>query len=250
MIDSFSPISAHFRQISGLKRLIENSAAEGVFAFVGPAHLGVTDVVKAFAASVLGESVEGLLRYPDAIILTPEIKENGNKTHDIDRVRDLLHRIGQRSMTGKMAVIIEDADLLNAGSQNALLKTLEEPAAGTTIVLVAADEASLLPTIRSRVTTIRFFGDAPEASPELKADAERLCHASRVERLLAAQDLAKRDGVDFDLLFGAMVAHLRAAGRSNAKSLDAILVARDRLNANGNSTVVLTELAVQCGQYE
>jgi DNA polymerase-3 subunit delta' len=250
MADSFSRILAHNRQISGLKRLIERGATEGVFAFVGPAHLGVADVAKAFCASVLGGSIEELIRHPDAIVLTPETKESGARAHDIDRVRDLLHRIGQRSLTGKMIVVIEEADVLNAATQNALLKTLEEPAPGTTIVLVATDEASLLPTIRSRVTTIRFFGDAPEASSELKADAERLCHASRVERLLAAQDLAKRDGVDFDLLFGAIVDCLHDAGRSTAKNLDAILVARDRLNANGNSTVVLTELAVQCGQYE
>lgn len=250
MTDNFSPISAHLRQITGLKRVIEQGAAEGVFAFVGPGHLGLANVANAFCASILGGSIDELARHPDAMVLTPEIKESGAKAHDIDRVRELLHRIGQRSLTGKMTVIIEDAGLLNPSSQNALLKTLEEPAAGTTIVLIASDEASLLPTIRSRVTMIRFFGDAPEASPELRADAERLCHSSRVERLLAAQDLAKRDGVDFDALFGAMIEHLQTVGRSSAKSLDAILVARDRLNANGNSTVVLTELAVQCGQYE
>lgn len=250
MTDNYSPISAHLRQITGLKRLVERGAAEGVFAFVGPEHLGLMKVANDFCASVLGGSTEDLARHPDAITLSPEIKDSGAKAHDIDRVRDLLHRIGQRSLTGKMTVIIEDAGLLNAASQNALLKTLEEPVAGTTIVLVASEEASLLPTIRSRVTTIRFFGDAPEASPELMADAERLCHSSRVERLLAAQDLAKRDGVNFDALFAAMIDHLKSTSRSTAKSLDAILVARDRLNSNGNSTVVLTELAVQCGQYE
>lgn len=57
--------------------------------------------------------------------------------------------------------IVDEAELLdrsptNAPVQNALLKTLEEPAPGTLIILVTSDEQRLLPTIRSRCQRVRF----------------------------------------------------------------------------------------------
>jgi DNA polymerase-3 subunit delta' len=50
---------------------------------------------------------------------------------------------------GKVAVV-HPADALNVQSANSLLKTLEEPPAGTRLVLTTADPALLLPTLRSR----------------------------------------------------------------------------------------------------
>ncbi|MDP7347864.1 MAG: hypothetical protein QF735_06515 [Phycisphaeraceae bacterium] len=52
--------------------------------------------------------------------------------------------------------IIDEAELLDAPGQNALLKTLEEPPAGTYIMLVTASEDQLLPTIRSRCQRVTF----------------------------------------------------------------------------------------------
>ena len=46
--------------------------------------------------------------------------------------------------------VIDEAELLEAEAQNALLKTLEEPPGGALLILVAADVDALLPTIRSR----------------------------------------------------------------------------------------------------
>jgi DNA polymerase-3 subunit delta' len=51
-------------------------------------------------------------------------------------------------------VVIEDAHALTDEAQNALLKTLEEPPAGTRLILTTADEQALLPTIRSRLQAI------------------------------------------------------------------------------------------------
>jgi DNA polymerase-3 subunit delta' len=52
--------------------------------------------------------------------------------------------------------IIDGADLLDEAGQNALLKTLEEPPLGTTIILVTCREDLLLPTIRSRCQSLLF----------------------------------------------------------------------------------------------
>lgn len=53
-------------------------------------------------------------------------------------------------------VMISHADHMNIQAQNALLKTLEEPAPGTFFILLARDTTKLLPTIRSRVRHLRF----------------------------------------------------------------------------------------------
>ena len=45
---------------------------------------------------------------------------------------------------------------MNDDAQSALLKTLEEPPAGTTLILCADDEERLLPTVRSRCARIRL----------------------------------------------------------------------------------------------
>lgn len=52
--------------------------------------------------------------------------------------------------------IVDEAELLNPTGQNLLLKTLEEPPAGTTIMLVTSSEHRLLPTIRSRCQRVTF----------------------------------------------------------------------------------------------
>ena len=62
--------------------------------------------------------------------------------------------------------IVDEAELLNNISQNALLKVMEEPPAsgrgsGTTIILVTAQEERLLPTIRSRCQRTAF-GPLPD----------------------------------------------------------------------------------------
>lgn len=52
--------------------------------------------------------------------------------------------------------IIDEADLMQAVAQNALLKALEEPPAGTYIVLITSSPYELLSTIRSRSQLIEF----------------------------------------------------------------------------------------------
>jgi DNA polymerase-3 subunit delta' len=52
--------------------------------------------------------------------------------------------------------VLVDADRLNVQSQNKVLKTLEEPAPGTVIILTSAVPEALLPTIRSRCQRVAF----------------------------------------------------------------------------------------------
>jgi hypothetical protein len=52
--------------------------------------------------------------------------------------------------------VVLEADLLSVAAQNALLKTLEEPPSGVTIILVCRRPEQLLPTTRSRCSLVRF----------------------------------------------------------------------------------------------
>jgi DNA polymerase-3 subunit delta' len=70
---------------------------------------------------------------------------------------EMLEPAGRKAVMGRGKVfIIEQAELMNAPAQNSMLKTLEEPAGRTMIVLLTDQPGSLLPTIRSRCQTVRF----------------------------------------------------------------------------------------------
>ncbi|MCE5327733.1 MAG: hypothetical protein LLG01_15110 [Planctomycetaceae bacterium] len=56
---------------------------------------------------------------------------------------------------GKVFVVLE-AELMSHDAQNSLLKTLEEPPPGVTIILVAGQAEQLLPTTLSRCRLVRF----------------------------------------------------------------------------------------------
>ena len=75
----------------------------------------------------------------------------------IDQVRDAIERSAYRPFEGRRRVVIlDDADAMNPDAQNALLKTLEEPPAASTFVLVTSRPDMLLPTVRSRCQRLRF----------------------------------------------------------------------------------------------
>jgi DNA polymerase-3 subunit delta' len=57
---------------------------------------------------------------------------------------------------GRRVVIVDSADEMNPSAANAILKVLEEPPLRTTLLLVAHQPLSLLPTIRSRCRTLRL----------------------------------------------------------------------------------------------
>jgi len=68
-----------------------------------------------------------------------------------------------RAMMGRGRVfVVRQAELMSTAAQNALLKTLEEPPPGVTLILLCGSPAELLPTTRSRCALIRF-GPLPSA---------------------------------------------------------------------------------------
>ncbi|MEW5319008.1 MAG: hypothetical protein WDW38_010185 [Sanguina aurantia] len=97
--------------------------------------------------------------HPDLIRLTFGLRKDGVQRSEIvvDQIRELSVRLAMSSQFGGwQVVVIDPADAMNPAAGNALLKTLEEPAAQTMLVLIADAPWRLPQTIRSRCQRIEF----------------------------------------------------------------------------------------------
>jgi DNA polymerase-3 subunit delta' len=81
----------------------------------------------------------------------------------VDQVRELIPEIAGAPYEARRRVfVVDDAHTMNDAAQNALLKSLEEPAPRSHVVLVSSAPLGLRQTIRSRCQTLRF-GPLPRA---------------------------------------------------------------------------------------
>src|SRR5204862_129833 len=120
--------------------------------------------------------------HPDLVWLAPR----GAAQHLVDEVRQrVITAAAYRPFEGARRVfVIEGADAMADESQNALLKTLEEPHGFVHIILISAEPELLLETVRSRCQEVRFRPlDADTVAGELASrglgedDAERIAAA-------------------------------------------------------------------------
>ncbi len=108
--------------------------------------------------------------HPDFHTLRPakklrliRIGENSEEENTMRRLLRLLHQTASRGER-KIGVIYE-ADRMNTAAANAFLKTLEEPPAGTTLLLLSTRPYDLLDTIRSRCFRFHLPGQWEVAEP-------------------------------------------------------------------------------------
>jgi len=103
--------------------------------------------------------------HPDIVVVGPD-PDKVTRIITADQARAVIAGLQlQRHSARRRFVIIDPVDALSEEGANALLKTLEEPPAGTQFILVTARAASLLPTVRSRSQRVRF-GPVPRESLE------------------------------------------------------------------------------------
>jgi len=90
-------------------------------------------------------------------IPAPEPNEPVHKDISVDQVREVERAAALAPFEGSTRVVIIDpADAMSIGAQNAFLKTLEEPPPNTAFVLIATREDRVLETVRSRCRRIEF----------------------------------------------------------------------------------------------
>lgn len=127
----------------------------------GPPGSGRSNLAYAFAAALLSrgpDDEEQTIRqvqartHPDLAVLSTE-----RVIITIDEVRQLVSASQFSPSVGRYrVVVIEDADRMTERTSNLLLKALEEPPPRTVWLLCAPSEADLIPTIRSRVRSVRL----------------------------------------------------------------------------------------------
>lgn len=129
----------------------------------GPEGLGKLDLAFRLAARVLGtgwmpEEPPLPPRHADLLWLTLEEGEKGLKRQiGVQQVRDACAILAMTSYAGGWKVaVIAPAERLTLAAANALLKTLEEPAPRTLIVLVRSRLDTLPATVASRCQRLRL----------------------------------------------------------------------------------------------
>nr|WP_197981147.1 DNA polymerase III subunit delta' [Frigoribacterium sp. CFBP 8754] len=137
-----------------------NSSMTHSWLITGPPGSGRSNLAYAFAGALLarGDDDEATARqvaarsHPDLAVLSTE-----RIIITIDEVRSLVAASQFSPSVGRYrVVVIEDADRMTERTSNLLLKALEEPPPRTVWILCAPSEADLIPTIRSRVRSVRL----------------------------------------------------------------------------------------------
>ena len=136
----------------------------------GPAGLGKRAVAERLAQHVLaGGDPTARIRnaqliaagtHPDLHVVSFVPTKDGSKLRTeivIEQMRELSQKLSLTPQYGAAQVaIVDPADSINRAACNALLKTLEEPAAGRYLWLISAQPARLPATIRSRCQRLEF----------------------------------------------------------------------------------------------
>lgn len=187
---TLSDILGQPRAVSALRSALGAGRVHHAWVFHGPAGVGKMTTARAFAATLLDPTVAADLTgelapdpqsetqrlidagvHPDLHVVTKELALFSDDS--AVRARKLItiprqvvdeHLVRPAALTARVPTgaragkvfIVDEAELLDEGTQNAVLKTLEEPAPGTVIILVTSRENRLLPTIRSRCQRVAF----------------------------------------------------------------------------------------------
>ncbi|MDO4183241.1 MAG: AAA family ATPase [Coriobacteriia bacterium] len=133
------------------------------YLFCGPAGSGKQQAALAVAAALMcpqgGCDVCPVCRktlrekHPDVRVYAPE----GAAGYLVSQIREIVADVALAPIQANQKIyILNRADLLGAASANAFLKTLEEPPANVTIILLARTRDSVLPTILSRCQVVPF----------------------------------------------------------------------------------------------
>jgi len=160
-----------------LHRMVEQARVGHSLLFAGPNGIGKSLFAKALAEHLLLGSTENpnqrdKLRHQNHPDLHHYYPQGKVAMHSIDAMRQFSEEVVLPPNEATCKVfIIHDADRMLTTSANALLKTFEEPAAHTIILLLSSAPQLLLPTVLSRCRTLHF---QPLHEQEIIAGLHRL----------------------------------------------------------------------------
>lgn len=98
--------------------------------------------------------------HPDFVLSQPEEGSRQIRVDDVRAVNEFFSKTPQVSHC--QVAILRPAEVMNTNAANALLKTLEEPAGESYLILEAERIGSVLPTIRSRCQRVQVNQPEPQ----------------------------------------------------------------------------------------
>ncbi len=218
-----------------LQRLRADDRLAHALLISGPGGTGETAFAEALTASLLcrGDPAVrpcgrcaacrelGAGTHPDAVVIGPA---EAGKAIGIDRIRELTGRLALTGGGGRKVARIEPAESMTLAAANSLLKTLEEPAGDSTLLLVSARPARLPATVRSRCQRVIFGLPPRDSALAWLRDQAALADAEAwLERAggapLRARELAA-EGFDEAPIVGALATALES-GRVDADAVNA-----------------------------
>jgi DNA polymerase III subunit delta' len=184
-METFDDLKGQETAVALLRRAVQQQRIAPAYLFAGPEGVGRRLAAERFAEVILtqfGKQPQAAPRlrrrivqrnHPDLLWVEPTYlhqgrrltaaaaAEQGIKRKSTPQIRlEQIREIGQFLSrppleTGRAVVVIEGAETMAEAPANGLLKTLEEPGAAT-IILLAPDPGTLLPTLVSRCQLIPF----------------------------------------------------------------------------------------------
>jgi DNA polymerase III subunit delta' len=186
---TFQSILGQDAAVGTLRRALANGKLHHAYRFEGPDGVGKEMAAFALAQALLCERSAGRAEgcgecsacrravtlakddpqvpvHPDVILVERGLYPAATIGKDSEEVKDIsVHQL-RKVVMAKMAftphegrsrlVIIRRAEEMGVSAANTLLKTIEEPPAGTHFVLLTSRGQQLLDTIRSRTQVVRF----------------------------------------------------------------------------------------------
>jgi DNA polymerase-3 subunit delta' len=192
---AFDDIIGQEKSLAVLRAALANNRLHHAYLFTGPEGVGkrTTAIMLAMAlhcaerqGDACGHCIEcariRARNHPDVREIEPL---PGKKEITIQQIRDMEKELQYRSFSGgRKVAVVDPAALLNQASQNALLKTLEEPPQNSVLVLISPSAGALLPTLRSRCLRLSF-GPIPRQLLAEFLSSRRGCTCDEAQLLAA-----------------------------------------------------------------
>lgn len=175
----------------------------------------------------------------DFLLVQPEFDEKKKTSADtifIEQVREVVNFMRQtHAETAWRVVVIDPAEAMNTAAANALLKVLEEPPAGTLLMLVSHQPGRLLPTIKSRCRKIAL---TPPPEEDCRKIAGTAIPADELHALLALTQGSPGRALRWDVQNALTLYRdwLEALARPHPSSRQKILTEAAKASAEGWAT--------------
>lgn len=190
-------ILGHQEIIGKLVSSFEQGKPGQTYLFVGPSGIGKKQTALGLAQALLcPQTPRGCGTCPSCFRISQGAHEGllviqpSGLQIKMEQAKEVLEFLSLKSLSGNRVIIIDQAQNLNPQAANSLLKTLEEPPAGTFFFLTAPSASGLLSTIRSRSRIVQFKPlSVEDLGKKVKAPAWALKAASgSFEKLAQLQE--------------------------------------------------------------